>query len=59
MFVQERGSSLSMIKSNRVVKSYESMDRESELINSENFSYSKKKSSQQELFIDNLLETNQ
>lgn len=58
MFVQERGSSLSMIKSNRVVKSYESMDRESELINSENFSYSKK-SSQQELFIDNLLETNQ
>ena len=58
MFVQERGSSLSMIKLNRVVKSYESMDRESELINSENFSYSKK-SSQQELFIDNLLETNQ
>ena len=46
-----------MIKSNRAVKSHENMDCESEFLNSENLSHSKK-SSQQELFIDNLLETN-
>ena len=57
MFVQMKGSSLSMLKSNRAVKSHENMDYESDPQVSERSSYSKK-STQQE-FIDNLLETNQ
>ena len=56
MFVQMKGSSLSILKSNRAVKSYENMENEADPLISERSSCSKK-STQQE-FIDKLLETN-